>query len=636
MRNLKITLLAASAVAAVAAPAAQAQVAFPAADVHGAGASSITNVLVTSMNCIGNPGNHVAGDTTNNRLNKSGTNTGSLSTVAPGNYVGIGGTDPNFSCETQEIQPDFQGKYVATGSGLGRTWWSSFANQLPGSGSSDINPFGAWTNLQFAFSDSPVSASDLTAYNAGANNATNKAGAAIQFPLYVLPVAVAYVPTYGQNGATSLNFNVKSTYVAKDAAGNPVGGLRLSKAGYCKIFNGEITNWNDAALQTLNGGQSLMDAADSSSRWTSEGVPMRLVGRVDKSGTTDIFTRHLAAVCTGLVTTNKFANAAETLPFDPTSSIDMRGFRSDSNLFPGVSSSKLAGTNQSISGAFFNKTTQAIVTTQGSEAAGKFMVADGSSGVRDAIKFAPDRASTVTPGLLLNGKIGYIGADFVKPAAGAVLFSAALQVGTSTTYAIPNAKNAVAAFGKAATLILPPQSGAKGEFNVNDARTNSVTGAKVDRSNPLDWTDVLYSGANKLSNPSAGYPITGTTQYLGYTCYVSAANRLAMENLIATHIGKLKKDSTGALISGKILISTGAATPGIMSQLGISPLPASWMGAIYETFLKKSAQTSIDASTSLTVKLSDKQLYLQTKMPTKASDLTANIGNPTCTPGAGA
>jgi hypothetical protein len=637
MNSLKVKLFSACALSVLGMNAAQAQVALPAVELDGAGASSIQNILVQSLNCTGNPG---AG------LNQLGTNTGSLSTIVAGLYQPTAPTaaNPTFDCATQVIQPAFQGKYVATGSGAGRKFWSLFSNQLPGTTASNINPFGTWTNVQFAFSDAPVSAAEIATYNTNANSAVNKAGAAIQLPLYVLPVAVAYDPKYGTRGGLDLTFNVKSTFVTKDSAGAPTGGLHLSKAAYCKIFNGEITNWNNPVLNVLNGGnattltRTLMDADDSTARWDADGAPIRLVGRVDKSGTTDIFTRHLAATCTPFVTVNKFVKSSEALPYDPTSTINMTGFRSDSPYVPAAPTGNFSGNVQSLSGAFFNKTTQAIVTTQGVEAAGLFMVADGSSGVRDAVKFAPDLASPSEPTTLLNGKLGYIGADFVKPAPSAVLFSAALQVGAGTTYAGPTAANAVQAMGTGATAILPPQSvAASGAFATTDTRTNSVTAAAVSRANPLDWTDVLYSNAaNTLANPAKGYAITGTTQFLGNTCYSTDAKRFGIVEFLSLNFGKVTKTSTNAPISANTFKGTGATSLGLLAKAGIAPLPASWQNAVYETFLKKSTQAS-----GGTV-LGNLNLWIQSKLPTTAAMVDATVtaadpqSNPTCTSGAGA
>jgi len=643
MRISKQMLFCATALTVCASSAAQAQIALPAAELRGVGASSITNILVQSLNCVGNPGSHAPGNTDN--LNRAGTNTGSLSAIPEGLFSPTTPTptSPAFDCNLQEIQPDFQGKYVATGSGTGRSFWRAFSNQLPGTTSSNINPFGTWNNVQFAFSDAPATASDLAAYDSNANNTTNRAGAPIQFPLYVLPVALAYNPVYGRfisptKGLISLSYRVR--FPTRNGA-TITGGLPLSKAAYCGIFNGTITNFNDPIFTALNAGIPLRDANDGGARWANVGVPIRLVGRLDNSGTTDIFTRHLAVACDGQVPVNKFAQAAEALPFDRTSGINLSSFRSDTRYTP-TSTGALAGTVQSLSGAVFvrasGNTPATINATQGAETAGLFMVADGSSGVRDAINFT--RADPVRVGqVVLNGKIGYIGADFVAPAIGQALFSAALQVGTGSTFAAPTAANATAAFGN----ILPPQTTSNsGAYDENDPRTGPTrdgTGTQlVNRGNPLNWTSVLYSTTGEsLDNPSTGYPITGTTQYLGYTCYASAATRLAVAEFLGLNFGKVSADSTNSPISLSLFRGTSPQVLGLLAQVGIAPMPIAWQSAIFSTFLRN---TSGEVSNGTS--LGSRNLWLQSNLPTTATQIDGNtangevIGSRSCVNGRGA
>lgn len=634
MKTLKAHLLAATVVAGSIAGTAQAQFAYPATDIRGAGASSIQNVLVQSLNCIGNPGDHSAGNTANQNL--LGTNNGTTSAVAEGSFVQTRPTkaSPDFDCNREEIQKNFEGHYIATGSGTGRTWWRTFQSPLDGT-AGRINPFGNWQNLDFAFSDAPASASDLTAYDANANSNANGAGAPIQFPLYVLPVAIAYNPVYAVErtaaGTRELTFAVNPKFITKDADGNPTGGLRLSQNLYCKVFNGYVTNFNDAAFGSTGTGGSLRDKDDVANRWKKTGVPIRLVGRLDNSGTTDIFTRHLAAACSGQngVAVNKFAKNSEALPFDKNSNIDLRGFRSDTRYFPNTTGD-LAGTVQSLSGAVFVRASGGnparVDETQGQERAGLFMVADGSSGVRDAINFQPAPGGQ-TGAVALNGKLGYIGADFVKPSDGAQLFAAALQIGGSgTKYAVPTAASALSAFGN----FLPPETTvASGAYNPNDTRqgpSRDGTGTvAIDRANPLHWVSVLYTNANNtLANPSVGYPITGTTQYLGYTCYADTAARLGVTLFLTATLGGVTKNSENQAVSAQLFTSSNASNPGLLAQLNIAPLPQAWRTAITETFLKKST----------TGALANKNLWISSNLPPK--NVAQSLPNPNCVAGKGA
>jgi hypothetical protein len=681
MNLSKTQLLVACAASTFIASAAQAQVLMPSVELRGGGATSVGDIVPRTMNCIGRPS---AG------LNQYGTNSGSLSTIAPGLYSPTtpSATNPVVDCSSSfEIQPNFEGKYIGTGSGTGRSMWRTFSTANLNGTAGNINPFSGgsgnpsgWTNLQFAFSDGAISTTELGSYNNTANNSTNKAGAAIQIPFFVLPVAVAYSPVYGLKGATELTFNVKTPGIIN---GVTAGGLKLSRSAYCKIFNGEITNWNDAALKTLNSNISLHDATDDTlSRWTAEGAPIRLVGRADNSGTTDIFTRALAAQCTGLVTTNKFTKNAANLPFVPTGGgIDIRKLLGSSEYNPlgqtsTGSAASYGGAFQSLSGFVWDKVGKKLckyneldagtnqctgtLSSQGLTGDGLFLVADGSSGVAEAI-LTNDAAtntgiaSAIDNTILLNGKVGYIGADWIVPVTGRSLFAAALQTGVTTAYVMPSATNASAAFG---TALFPPQTTAtSGAFNVNDTRTVGATnplaiisGSNVAtplvRSNPLHWAAAIYNPniTTSLAAPAAGYPITGATYLLTYTCFKPAdpavpgnnAGRFAVANYMGLLFGKVTKNSAGTALSANTFKGTGATSLGIVPGNNIAQPPAGWQTAITETFLKKSTQSSTPTGGGAAVVLGTQNLWIQDAAPSTASDVdglvqaTDQNSNPGC------
>jgi phosphate transport system substrate-binding protein len=60
--------------------------------------------------------------------------------------------------------------------------------------------------------------------------------------------------------------------------------LKLSRQAYGDIFLGKITKWNDPAIAAANPGVTLPD------------TPITVVSRSDGSGTTFVFTNHLAAI----------------------------------------------------------------------------------------------------------------------------------------------------------------------------------------------------------------------------------------------------------------------------------------------------------------------------------------------------
>lgn len=601
MKMLKTQLMAAAAVAGLAsATGAQAVVInYDAATIHGNGASSISSVLVQTLDCLG--GDPLTKTVAGNTAEPLGLTTPAVKYIPAHNYVPVSPTtaNPVYNCAVKSVQPNLLGQYVSTGSGAGKNNWKNF-----NSASITSNPFTngtyksdpAWTNIHFAFSDSPIASGDLTTYGTSANIAPHPTGAAIQIPLYVLPVAVAYKPIYGvKNVAGSpVNLSLHLKYPRADGTG----GLRLKKSTYCGIFNGTITNWNDAAIKADNGGQSLMDANDDVTRWNTTGVPIKLVGRNENSGTTNIFTRHLTAAC-GV---NYTAGGTDQLP-------------------AGVKST-----------ALYDKTTGAL--TSGSETSGKFGLVDGSDGVSAVISQAISMPGT--PGTVnLGGYLGYIGADWVAPAtlSGSTLHSADLQQALTTAFKAPTATNATAAFKG----ILPPQSDSTGKYNP------AVTTTGYDnhlRNNPLAWVQsATDTSTGSLANPNVGYPIVGTTNMLLYTCYASPANRMAVHALAALQFGKIAKDSTGANIPAKIVSNTakdaGGLFTGILPRNGIAPLSGPWVTAIWETFFSKTVSGNNPSALNL---------WIQDRLPAKQNDFDGiNLGtnkellsNPGCTAGQGA
>lgn len=703
MRNLKTTLLTATVLASMASPA-YAQFAFPTVELDAAGATTVGDVNVKVNKCVGVDVEYAV------------PSSGSLTTIAPADYTPSvpAVTNPELDCSTGDNiyngANSFTGKYVGTGSGFGRQIWRNFSgynftgtatNQnahapytVPSGTLPVLGVDGGWTNVQYSLSETPARVSDITDYNADNtelatvngvantdidNSALAAAGPAIQIPLYVVPISFAYAPSYGVNAiGQTMNFNVKVPVVVNAVNS---GGLRMKKATYCAIFNGQITNWNDRvganSLQTLNGNQPLYDPlTDSATRWNSEGAPIRLVGRADSSGGTDVFTRAMAAQCGTTVPnggTNKFEKAAEGLPYDYSSTINITGLRSSSPYFPvatptAAQLAAVAGSTQAIGGIVFDKNgvfcdytavTAAVCSAPladpGSTTPGLFTVADGSTQVAAAIASAVPASlttkdftgTTFASGVKINGKFGYVGADFTNPTPGRTLHSVAAQVGTGAGYAMPTAANANVAFG---TVFAPESTAGSGFYNSSDSRqvykdltivaapgdTPAQIAAKietVDRSNPLHWANILYpapydaagnplvTAPRTLANPTAGYPVTGTAQMLTYTCFSSSAKVHGVANYIQYIMGKVtKKNAAGGTpssinLSANTMPGTAAANLGILAKSNIATVPAGWRTAIVETFLKKSTQSASGAGTGAP-QLGSLNLWIQTAQAT--------------------
>jgi phosphate transport system substrate-binding protein len=93
------------------------------------------------------------------------------------------------------------------------------------------------------------------------------------------PEEIAKVP----GGVVLLPMTAGEIVLSYNLPGNPKG-LKLPRDVYPDIFLGKITKWNDPRIQSANPGVKLPDLA------------ITVVRRADSSGTTFVFTNHLAAV----------------------------------------------------------------------------------------------------------------------------------------------------------------------------------------------------------------------------------------------------------------------------------------------------------------------------------------------------
>lgn len=151
----------------------------------------------------------------------------------------------------QLANPNVTVNYDPQGSGAGRTSFTSGA-------------------ADFAGSDVPLSDQEL----AGSFTGCAAGSAAIDLPVYISPIAIAY--------------NV-----------NGVDNLKLDAPTIAGIFKGTITSWNDPAITAQNPGASLPDAG------------ITVVHRSDDSGTTQNFTEYLSATAKDVWT----AAPSQTYPY---------------------------------------------------------------------------------------------------------------------------------------------------------------------------------------------------------------------------------------------------------------------------------------------------------------------------------
>lgn len=206
------------------------------------------NHLVSSISAITLATGLVFGPlTTQKSLAQTAINGAGATSVVP-LFTSAGGWFPTYGAPAPAVNSSVRFNYAAVGSGGGVT---AFRTQ--------VEPSGLPSPISFASSDAPLTSAQLTV------SGTPNAGPIVQVPVIAFSVTLPYNPA-------GLNI--------------PSRGLRLSRATYCGILNGNITNWNNARI-TADNGQAL-----------TTGLPIRVVRRSDSSGTTAVLSAHLEAVCT--------------------------------------------------------------------------------------------------------------------------------------------------------------------------------------------------------------------------------------------------------------------------------------------------------------------------------------------------
>jgi phosphate transport system substrate-binding protein len=167
--------------------------------------------------------------------------------------------------------------YCLTGSGAGRKSYDGATPTFATSACAalGLSPTGLGGEVDppdFVGSDVGLSSTEYTTYktNREPSSGTNY-GEPFQFP--ALGGAVVY--GYSANSFPKLNRKKQI--------------LHLSEWSQCAIANGTITNWNDKAITADNGGVSVTGGKSAA---------ITFYFRSDSSGTTSIFTTHLATICT--------------------------------------------------------------------------------------------------------------------------------------------------------------------------------------------------------------------------------------------------------------------------------------------------------------------------------------------------
>ncbi|RQR62356.1 phosphate ABC transporter substrate-binding protein [Burkholderia sp. Bp9126] len=365
--------------------------------------------------------------------------------------------------------------YFSVGSGAGQ---NAFLNNQP-------TFFGAGVTgtAHFANSDAALSNAQVTNYNNTGRGTTD--GPLIQIPYIVTPITIPVV-----NGPA-----VTSTTTPQTTPGQ-AHSIALNDNDLCGIFSGKLTNWNQVTNPETNATYAT-------------NAPIKVIYRSDGSGTTELLTRHLAAVCTT-------ANTAANVQF-----VDSLTFTAS---FPG--------------GVPAN-----------------FVAASGSGGVRSSLT-SLSAAGTAA--------VAYLSPDytntFLAPSSSVVTAAGALQLPVASlvnakngAYYAPTYANATTALG----TVTPPSGAAAKD--------------------PTQWVP-------NAGNPTAGYPVSGTSQIILSQCYANATVTSAVQNFLNSHY-------------------TNASFASIVHGNGFDTVPSNFRSAISANFLSNTSGNGLDIGDASTCAL---------------------------------
>ncbi|HXN25283.1 MAG TPA: hypothetical protein VOA41_21325 [Candidatus Dormibacteraeota bacterium] len=119
-------------------------------------------------------------------------------------------------------------------------------------------------------------------------------------PSLATPITLAISPD------TALALNILPSIPAGGTSG-----LTFSRAGYCKMLTGQVTDWNSADPDFIS--QNVDPVSGVAQLFSIDPLPLRVGYRSDGSGTAFLFTQHMTAIQAACNST-LYQGAAETMP----------------------------------------------------------------------------------------------------------------------------------------------------------------------------------------------------------------------------------------------------------------------------------------------------------------------------------
>ena len=379
---------------------------------------------------------------------------------------------------------DAQAGYAGLGSGAGRTQFeTNYANTAKGE-------IPAGSNVSYGASDAYLTTggasntSEVANWNNGYTTKSTDVPASTVIPA-MLPVdgPLIQMPLLGT--PVTIAYDITNT-----GTGTLPSPIKLTDSDLCGIYSGKITNWS----------QTTYFAAQKAGKFAF--TNLTVAWRSDSSGTTFLFTQHLAKVCTASNSNFNFGTG-------------------------GLTGAVSVWTPSLFAGNALPSTF--ITATDGGE------TGVGSNGLTGGASGSSHVANYLTTGSVLGGtgaapanSIGYISPDYT---------SIAPNSGHATSLPVASLLNA------ADNLYFTPTIANVGAALGNPGKGVKYAGApstKTEAQTQADWVP-------QIPTPAKGYPIVGYTNMLFAQCY--ADNNVATELLafLTAHVnGTYQTQETNA------------------------------------------------------------------------------------------
>jgi ABC-type phosphate transport system substrate-binding protein len=181
------------------------------------------------------------------------------------------------------------------------------------------------TEVDFAGSDATLSADQINTFTNGGtlgNESSACAGVTIpaQAPIFG---PLIMVPSFAT--PITLAISPDTAAVLNILPATPAGGtsgLTFSRAGYCKVLTGQVTDWSSQDLDFIS--QNIDPVSGNPQPFSSVPMPLNVVFRSDSSGTSFLLTQHMTAI-QGACGSSVFSGASQSMP---------PGFTSLPNVIP--------------------------------------------------------------------------------------------------------------------------------------------------------------------------------------------------------------------------------------------------------------------------------------------------------------